>query len=400
MSSDLERMLRDAREALPEPGDDTTQRVRGRSVSTVRRRRRRARIVVLVGAMLVAAVALGVTAGSLNAPTGTAAREPAVIGFVPEQGWFALQSPPPAVPGQQTAAVAANVPFAADDVVHGLVEPSGLPYSTLLSLTPRGIVLVATMTPETSPHIAPIPTNPIYPKVELPLRVRDGVPWVQWGAQVRPDQPLAQYQLRASIRDYNVDVVVYFGTSRPSKRQLDEAQRQLEGLVVRSQQSASAPARAGAVDSTAALAVIDRTYVCNTSILGGIYELKNRAHGGVRSGSGWSKLPYAGASSGGWAGPLTGLPNAPSNTLAWITAGAPSASTTVGGDGEVFPVLGGGTIGVNSSMCRPSKAKVALSPSGLRGGAVTAVSVRGRVCVSSSPPRAIQSLGGRLLGVA
>ena len=248
MSSDLERMLRDAREALPEPGEDATQRVRGRSVATVRRRRRRTRVLVLVGAMLVAAVALGVTAGSLNAPTGTAAREPAVIGFVPEQGWFALQSPPPAVPGQQTAAVAANVPFAADDVVHGLVEPSGLPYSTLLSLPPRGIVLVATMTPETSPHLAPIPTNPIYPKVELPLRLRDGVPWVQWGAQVRPDQPLAQYQLRASIRDYNVDVVVYFGTSRPSKRQLDEAQRQLEGLVVRSQQSASAPARARAVD--------------------------------------------------------------------------------------------------------------------------------------------------------
>ena len=375
MSSDLERMLRDAREALPEPGEDATHRVRGRSVATIRRRRRRTRVLVLVGAMIVAAVALGVTAGSLNAPTGTAAREPAIIGFVPEQGWFALQSPPPAVPGQQTAAVAANVSFAADDVVHGLVEPSGLPYSTLLSLPPRGIVLVATMTPETSPHLAPIPTNPIYPKVELPLRLRNGVPWVRWGAQVRPDQPLAQYQLRASIRDYNVDVFVYFGTSRPSKSQMDDAQRQLEGLVVRSQQSASAPARARAVDDTAALAVIDRTYVCNTSILGGIYELKSRAHSGVRSGSGWSKLPWAGASSGGWAGPLAGLPNAPGNTLAWITAGAPSASTTVGADGEVFPVLGGGTIGVNSSMCRPSKAKVALSPSGLRGGTATAVVV-------------------------
>ena len=132
MSSDLERMLRDAREALPEPGDDATQRVRGRSVATVRRRRRRTRVLVLVGAMLVAAVALGVTAGSLNAPPGTAAREPAVLGFVPEHGWFALQSPPPAIPGQQTVAVAANVPFAADDVVHGLVEPSGLPYSTLI----------------------------------------------------------------------------------------------------------------------------------------------------------------------------------------------------------------------------------------------------------------------------
>ena len=375
MSSDLERVLREAREALPAPGDDATQRVRARAVVSVRRRRARTRVLVLVGVMLVAAVALGVTAGSLNAPTGTAAREPAVIGFVPEQGWFALQSPPPAVLGQQTAAVAANVPFEADDVVHGLVEPSGLPYSTLLSLPPRGIVLVATMTPETSPHLAPIPTNPIYPKVELPLRLRNGVPWVQWGAQVRPDQPLAQYQLRASIRSYNVDVYVYFGTSRPSKSQFDDAQRQLDALVVRSQQSASASTRARAVHDTAALAVIDRTYVCNTSILGGIYELRSRAHSGVRSGSGWAKLPWAGASSGGWAGPLTGLPNAPGNTLAWITAGAPSTSTTVGADGEVFPVLGGGTIGVNSSMCRPSTAKVALSPTGLRGGAATTVVV-------------------------
>lgn len=375
MSSDLERVLREAREALPAPGDDATQRVRARAVVSVRRRRARTRVLVLVGVMLVAAVALGVTAGSLNAPTGTAAREPAVIGFVPEQGWFALQSPPPAVLGQQTAAVAANVPFEADDVVHGLVEPSGLPYSTLLSLPPRGIVLVATMTPETSPHLAPIPTNPIYPKVELPLRLRNGVPWVQSGAQVRPDQPLAQYQLRASIRSYNVDVYVYFGTSRPSKSQFDDAQRQLDALVVRSQQSASASTRARAVHDTAALAVIDRTYVCNTSILGGIYELRSRAHSGVRSGSGWAKLPWAGASSGGWAGPLTGLPNAPGNTLAWITAGAPSTSTTVGADGEVFPVLGGGTIGVNSSMCRPSTAKVALSPTGLRGGAATTVVV-------------------------
>ena len=41
VSSDLERMLRDAREALPGPGDAATQRVRGRSVATVRRRRRR-----------------------------------------------------------------------------------------------------------------------------------------------------------------------------------------------------------------------------------------------------------------------------------------------------------------------------------------------------------------------
>ena len=368
MSSDLERMLRDAREGLPEPGVDATQRVRGRTIATVRRRRRRTRVVVLVAAMLVAAVALGVTAGSLNAPSGTAAREPAVIGFVPEHGWSALQSPPPAVPGQQTAAVAANVPFAADDVVHGLVEPSGLPYSTLLSLPPRGIVLVATMTPEMTPHLAPIPTNPVYPKVDLPLRLRDGLPWVQWGAQVRADQPLAQYQLRASIRGYNVDVVVYFGTSRPSQGQMYEAQRQLEGLVVRSQQSASAPARARAAETTS-LAVIDRTYSRATGFLGGLYQIESRAHAGRRAGSQWATLPYAVVASGGVAKtPFVDSP--PQSSLAWVTAGEPSRSTTVDDTWLSFTVHAGGTVGVNRTLCRPTTARLALSRSDLRGGAV------------------------------
>ncbi len=400
MSSDLERMLRDAREALPEPGDDATQRVRGRSVSTVRRRRRRARIIVLVGAMLVAAVALGVTAGSLNAPTGTAAREPAVIGFVPEQGWFALQSPPPAVPGQQTAAVAANVPFAADDVVHGLVEPSGLPYSTLLSLTPRGIVLVATMTPETSPHIAPIPTNPIYPKVELPLRVRDGVPWVQWGAQVRPDQPLAQYQLRASIRDYNVDVFVYFGTSRPSKRQLDEAQRQLEGLVVRSQQSASAPARAG----------VSRQHRSPRRHRSDVRLQYEHSRGHLRA-----QEPRARRSS-----ERLGMVEAPLRRREQWGLGRPADRSTERSEQHARLDHRGRAVGVHHRRRRRGgvpgprrrddrREQLDVPPVEGEGRAqlvrtarrrCDAVRVGDRVCVSSSPTRAIQGLGGRLLGVA
>ncbi len=383
MSSELERLLREAREALPAPDEPSTERARRGSLATLRRGRTRTRILVLVGAMLVTAVALGVTAGSLNAPSGTAAREPAVIGFVPEQGWFALQSPPPAVPGQQTTAVAANVPFAADDVVHGLVEPSGLPYSTLLTLPPRGIVIVTTMTPETNPHLAPIPTNPVYPKADLPLRLRDGFPYGQWSAQVRPDQPLAQYQLRAKILQYNVDVIAYFGTSRPSDELLDEAQRQLNGLVVRSARSVAPAASAAPAAPVAPLAVIDRTYTCETTLLGGIYELKTRAHAGIRSGSGWAKLPFVIAASGGWAGPLTGLPNAAGNSLAWISAGTPSASTTVDLDSQSFPVLGGGTLGINSDLCRPSKAAVPLTSAGLRGGTLR----RSGVFVNCPAPR-------------
>ena len=258
MSSELERLLRDAREALPGPDDDATLHARRRAVTPPRRRR--ARIVVLVGATLVAAMVIGVTAGSLTAPTGTAAREPAVLGFVPEPGWFALQSPPPAVPGQQTVAVAANVPFAADDVVHGLVEPSGLPYSTLLRLPPRGIVIVSTMVPDAEPHVAPIPTSTTYREAKLPLRLRDGVTYLQWGAQVRPDQPLAQYQLRARIQRHNVDVVAYFGTSRPSRSQLDAAQRQLDGLVIRPG-DARGTRQAAAARPSAAAVTGDRPHI-------------------------------------------------------------------------------------------------------------------------------------------
>lgn len=369
MSSELERMLRESRESLPSPDDEATTRARSRVLAPFRHPKTRARALVLVGATLVAAVVLGVTAGSLNAPSGTAAREPAVLGFIPEAGWFALQSPPPAVPGQQTVAVAANVPFARDDTVHGLVEPSGLPYATLLSLPPRGIVVVASMTPDALPQL-PAGIVSSYPEAKLPLQIRDGLTYSQWGAQVRPDQPLAQYQLKARIQRYDVDVVAYFGVSHPAEAQLDAAQRQLDGLVIRSVRRPQNSDRG--TTSAPAVSVIDRTYTCATTILGGLYELKSRAHSGIRSGSAWGKLPYAVAGSGGWAGPVTGLPNAPSNSLAWITAGTPTEGTTVGGDSEVFPVLGGGTLGVNASVCHPSSAKVALSSTGLRGGAVSA----------------------------
>ena len=247
MSSDLERVLREAREALPVPGEPRRSACAAELSSRSADGKRRTRVLVLVGAMLVAAVALGVTAGSLNAPTGTAAREPAVIGFVPEQGWFALQSPPPAVPGQQTAAVAANVPFAADDVVHGLVEPSGLPYSTLLSLPPRGIVLVATMTPETiaAPRADPDESGLPEGGASSPASQRHSMGAVGSPGATRPAAravPVTGEHSRLQRRRLSCT------SARRARRraQFDEAQRQLEGLVVRSQQSASASARARA----------------------------------------------------------------------------------------------------------------------------------------------------------
>jgi hypothetical protein len=367
MSSEFERQLRDAREALPVPDERSTQAARGRAVVSLRRRRRRSRALLVAAAMLVSAVALGVTAGSLNAPSVTAAREPAELGFVPEPGWFALQSPPPAIEGQQTAAVAANVPFAADDVENGLVEPSGLPYSTLLTLPSDGIVIVVNMTPQTDLHLAPIPTNPYYPELELPLRFRDAAPYVQWGAQVRPDEPLAQYQLRGEIDGINAEVTIYFGTARPSSELRAAAQRQLARLVVR-----PGPANSN-VDATASapapvLTVFDRTYACNTVQLGGLNQVEVRTHAGQRVGGRWAKLPYAALATGGNAGrPDASIP--PVNILAWLTAGEPTRDTSVDDSYDSFTVHTVGTFGRNTELCQPSTARVELSHAGLRGGA-------------------------------
>lgn len=346
--------------------------------------------------MVVCAVALGVTAGSLNAPSVTAAREPAVLGFVPEPGWFALQSPPPAIEGQQTVAVAANVPFAADDVDSGLVEPSGLPYSTLLALPPDGIVLVSTMSPQSAPHVAPVSTFPDYPEIELPLRLRDALPVLRWGAQVRPDQPMAQYHLRGHLRGYNVDVIAYFGTARPSARLMREAQRQLNGFVVRSDGVDARSRPAATMAPTGPHAVIDRTFSCSTVLLGGLYQVEVRAHAGDRRSGQWSKLPYAGVSTGGNAGRLdTSVP--PVSALAWITAGPPAPQTTVDDEYDSFSAQAGGTLGRNTELCKPATALVELSRRGLRGGAVP---IATRTVDCDAPKRVLVRLRATALGSA
>jgi hypothetical protein len=396
VSSDFERELRDARDALPLPDEPSTQRARQHVVGSLRRKRRRTRALVVVGAMLVSAVALGVTAGSLNAPSVTAAREPAVLGFVPEPGWFALQSPPPAIEGQQTVAVAANVPFAPDDVEDGLVEPSGLPYSTLLTLPPDGIVIVSTMSPLSLPHVAPVPSAQDYPSIELPLRLRDALPVLRWGAQVRPDQPMAQYHLHGHLRGYNVDVVVYFGTPRPSAALMRRAQRQLSGFVARSESVDARSRPAVSAAPAEPVAVIDRTFACNTVLLGGLSQVEVRSHAGDRRGGQWAKLPYAGVSTGGNAGRLdTSVP--PGSALAWITAGSPAPNTNVDDEYDSFSVHSGGTLGRNTELCRPATTRVELSRAGLRGGAVP---VEARAVDCDAPRRVLIRLRATALGSA
>jgi len=76
VSSELDRLLRDARQALPVPDEQSTGQARRASLGTLGGGRRRSRVLMLVGATIVAALALGLTAGSLNAPTGRKAKGP------------------------------------------------------------------------------------------------------------------------------------------------------------------------------------------------------------------------------------------------------------------------------------------------------------------------------------
>ena len=105
VSSDLERRLRDARAALPGPGDDCDAARARRSVASSGDDAERG-----AHSSSSSARCSSPRWRSASRPDRSTHRpelrraEPAVIGFVPEPGWFALQSPPPAIPGQLTVA--------------------------------------------------------------------------------------------------------------------------------------------------------------------------------------------------------------------------------------------------------------------------------------------------------
>ena len=365
---DLERILRTGWKHLPEPDAKTTRRARARVVGVVpRQRRRRVRVAALVVTALVVAVGTGVSIGSLIASDVTAAEGPVGLGFVPEPGWFALQAPSRSPSDRPAVAMAANVPFAKDDVVNGLAEPSSLPYSTLLALPPRGVVLVATFIAVDGQ----LPGSR-YPRRTLPLRIWQATPYIEYGTQIRPDQPLGQYQLRAAVEGWNVEVNAYFGTPRPSARLLGAAQRQLDGLLTHPAPAAkpaspAVPERAQAASPSP----LDRTFTCTPGFLGGQYNMETRAHRGTgRGGSGWERPPFAAVSTSA----RGAAAHAVENNVAWISAGRPTgdAAVAAGFGNVVFPFRTWGTIAVNLGLCRASSARARIAPAELVARAVTA----------------------------
>jgi hypothetical protein len=364
---DFERLLGEARETLPGPDEDVTERAREMVLAAAQRRPHRMRVAALLGACLAVAIALAVGAASV-APSGTASRGPVGLGFVPEPGWFAFQTGGQNGDLYQTVAVAANVPLHREDQVAGAADPSGLPYATLLELPSDGIVIVATFTKPSDPPSFARQGH----ELELPLGIRDATPYIQYGTQLRPEEPLGQYEIRGQIRRHYVNVHIYFGSPRPSPALLREAHRQLTGIVIRRGRVLAPVARVAEPAASAVAAapsVVDRTVTCVPSLVGGIRQVDTLARGGSgKRGSSWDSPALASVRTTVSGAAATAV----DDNLVWVAAGPPSSQATVVSTlvGITFPMRSWGTVAVNRRLCRTSPKRIPLSRKGLSGGAV------------------------------
>src|SRR5262249_4618596 len=161
-----ERLLRDARTALPGPEESATGSARERALQAVRRKPRRSvRIAALSVTSFAIVLAVGIGIGALVTPKGQAAKDAVGLGLLPAPGWTAFQTGGEVNPIFQTVAIASNVPLAPGDQVAGAADPSGLPLATLEKLPAKGVVIVATFTRST-PFMGELHTD--LPKRELP----------------------------------------------------------------------------------------------------------------------------------------------------------------------------------------------------------------------------------------
>jgi hypothetical protein len=363
MSSEFERLLRQAHEALPEPDVRATRRAREKALAAVMRRRRsRFRAPLALAAALVLAVGLGVAVGALATPSGSAADGATGLGFLPEEGWSVYQAGTKATVARPASAIATNVPLDPEDYVDGRPDPSQLPYSTLLKLPRTGVVIVADFTLVREHSVL---TGELFHPRKLPLNLQDAAPDDVYGTQIRPRRPLGQYQLRAAVKGYAVDLRLYFGTTRPSQRLLASAQRQLEQLVVAPAEAhprVDPPRTLAAGPSvpagSAAARVIDRTFRCNIGLQAGVPKIEVGVAAGTRVRGRLTRLAQATI--------ITFEDNnfkeEESLHVAGMTAGWPPPAT----------LPGGGGLSISLDQCTPVVASVPLRPRGLSGGPIDA----------------------------
>jgi hypothetical protein len=144
MSPDLERRVRELGDMLRDPSEEATRRAGWRAVAAAGGRRRWRRIPLRwslgVGVALLIGSGFGFALGTSSTSSGNAASSPVGLGFLPESGWSVLQTAKKATLAQEAIAIAANVPLSPDDAA------DRLPYSTMLSLPPNGVVILASFT--------------------------------------------------------------------------------------------------------------------------------------------------------------------------------------------------------------------------------------------------------------
>jgi hypothetical protein len=350
MSSDFDRLLREARRALPLPDELATSRARNRALAALRRRRLRRPAAAVLAAAL---VALGVGIGALATPSGSAAPAPRGLGFLPAPGWSVLQNGGDGTAVRPAVAVAANVELSPDD------DPDGLPLSTLETLPPDGVLIVASFIARGEAYY-----DRYFPARQLPLRAGEATLGIEAGVQIRPEQPLGEYELKASVNGYDVDLNFYYGRERPTAAALAVAQRQLDRLVVSQprtpargpaarQLSARAPASTPQAAGTTRL--VDRTIECTPGSAHGARSITVSAQTGFEKNGKFEWL-------GQWAVATPGQPIPRRKDYMPQLVGATSGYPYNG------PTPTGG-LGISAKLCKAAPRSIPLTTRGLSGGA-------------------------------
>jgi hypothetical protein len=304
---DAKLRARFSRQADTLPGPDLAD-LRRRARHAARARRRTWRLLDLRWAFALALALLigsgfGFAVGTAKTPTGSAAGAPVGLGFLPERGWDVLQSGSIASVERPAVSIAANVELSSGD------DADGLPLSTLETLPRNGVVIIASFTArgQEPSH------DKGFPARSLPLSIQDSA---RFGIQLRPTRPLGQYELRAAVRNHNVQIEIYLGTPTPSRALLAGAQRQLARLVVASGPSQAAPKErapvtlrrfaAGGTLSPSASRRIDRTFLCRTAF-GSVDVVASPRGANDILGGRFTSSGYARVTSGSHGDPLSDL---------------------------------------------------------------------------------------------